>query len=125
MAALKKRHEQGWLQEVAKDLDSLIERIKEAKINGEVTSIGYHGNIVDLWERLAQEYEKTQQKLVDLGRLEYSHLLLVIFKVNVVINLISVIKHPCMTHTMVLTIKHSCNYIIITSYPITGIFLRQ
>ncbi|XP_021950327.1 urocanate hydratase [Folsomia candida] len=67
LAALKKRHEQGWLQEVAKDLDSLIERIKEAKINGEVTSIGYHGNIVDLWERLAQEYEKTQQKLVDLG----------------------------------------------------------
>lgn len=30
-------------------------------------SLGYHGNIVDLWERLVQEYESTGELLVELG----------------------------------------------------------
>jgi len=65
--ALKKRHDQGWLVEIAKDLDHLVERIQEAKRKKESTSIGYHGNVVDLWEKLAAVYEKTGERLVDLG----------------------------------------------------------
>ena len=33
----------------------------------QVTSIGFHGNVVLVWERLAEEYEKTGQLLVELG----------------------------------------------------------
>ncbi|CAL8073182.1 unnamed protein product [Orchesella dallaii] len=65
--ALKKRHEQGWVLEISQDLDHLIARIREAKKNGEVTSIGYHGNVVALWERLATELEETGEILADLG----------------------------------------------------------
>ena len=53
-AALKKRHEQKWLNEYFTDLPSLIARAKIAKQNGEGVSLGYLGNIVDLWEYLAE-----------------------------------------------------------------------
>jgi urocanate hydratase len=33
----------------------------------QAVSIGYHGNVVSLWERLVQEYEETGELLVDLG----------------------------------------------------------
>lgn len=65
--ALKKRYDQGWVLEMIDDLDTLIGRIKEAKEQRLVTSIGFHGNIVAVWERLVQEYESTGQLLVDLG----------------------------------------------------------
>ena len=65
--ALLKRHAQGWLNEVVSDLDVLIETIRFAKAKMLSTSIGYHGNVVDLWERLALEYEKSNQVLVELG----------------------------------------------------------
>lgn len=65
--ALLKRHEQGWLNEVISDLDVLIQRIRSAKASKLSTSIGYHGNVVDLWERLVKEYETTQEVLVELG----------------------------------------------------------
>ena len=32
-----------------------------------MTSIGYHGNIVSIWERFVEEFEKTGDLLVDLG----------------------------------------------------------
>lgn len=66
-SALIKRYDQGWLKEVYTDLDSLINRIKEAKKQKLDTSIGYHGNVVDIWERLVIEYGKTGDLLVDLG----------------------------------------------------------
>lgn len=65
--ALKKRHSQGWVMEIISDLDQLMKRIREAKKHGEATSIGYHGNIVALWERLVEELDKTGELLVDLG----------------------------------------------------------
>lgn len=61
--ALRKRHRQGWLNEYVTDLDSLIARIKTARANKEIVSIGYLGNVVDVWERLATEPEL----LVELG----------------------------------------------------------
>lgn len=49
------------------DLEALIDRIKTARHNKEVTSIGFHGNVVSVWERLVEEYEKTGHLLVELG----------------------------------------------------------
>eukprot|EP00742_Colponemidia_sp_Colp-10_P004012 GILJ01004280.1.p1 GENE.GILJ01004280.1~~GILJ01004280.1.p1 ORF type:complete len:706 (-),score=106.77 GILJ01004280.1:99-2183(-) len=62
-SALVKRHTQGWVKEVTRTLDDCIQRIKEARANKEITSIAYLGNIVSLWERLAEEPEL----LVELG----------------------------------------------------------
>ncbi|KAL1272623.1 hypothetical protein QQF64_028485 [Cirrhinus molitorella] len=66
-AALKKRHEQGWLMEITNDLTHCIQRIREARKAKMTLSLGYHGNIVDLWECLYLEYKKTGELLVDLG----------------------------------------------------------
>lgn len=54
-AVVKKRHEQGWVDEVYYNLNELLIRIKKAKENKEAVSIAYQGNIVDLWERFAEE----------------------------------------------------------------------
>ncbi|KAM6215479.1 urocanate hydratase [Rhynchocyon petersi] len=66
-AALLKRHKQGWLMEVTGSLDHCIQRLREARKKKEVLSLGYHGNVVDLWERLVHELETTGELLVDLG----------------------------------------------------------
>ena len=60
--AVQKRFEQGWVDEVFTSLDELIPRIKKAVADKKPVSIAYQGNIVDLWERLADEDIK-----VDLG----------------------------------------------------------
>ncbi|MCX4333945.1 MAG: urocanate hydratase [Bacteroidales bacterium] len=53
--AAQKRHQQGWVDELHENLDELIPRIRKACAEKEVVSIAYQGNIVDLWERLADE----------------------------------------------------------------------
>lgn len=53
--AARKRYEQGWVDEMFDDLDALIPRIRHAKEAKEVVSLAYVGNVVDLWERLADE----------------------------------------------------------------------
>lgn len=65
--ATYKRHKQGWLDEVIEDLELLIKRIRKAKSARETVSIGYLGNVVSLWERLATEVENTGEILVELG----------------------------------------------------------
>jgi urocanate hydratase len=62
-AALMKRYNQGWVQEVTKSVQETIYRIKQAKENNEAASIAYHGNVIELWEALAKE----DVNLVDLG----------------------------------------------------------
>lgn len=52
--ALEKRHAQGWLQEYETDLDRLLQRIERARRGREALSLGYLGNVVDLWERLVK-----------------------------------------------------------------------
>uniref|UniRef100_A0AAQ5ZL85 urocanate hydratase n=1 Tax=Amphiprion ocellaris TaxID=80972 RepID=A0AAQ5ZL85_AMPOC len=64
---LRKRHEQGWLMEVTSSMEQCIKRIREARSSKTPLSLGYHGNIVDLWERLVLEFERTGELLVDLG----------------------------------------------------------
>ena len=61
-AAARKRFDQGWVDELHEDLDELITRIRWAVAAREVVSLAYVGNVVDLWERLADEGIK-----VDLG----------------------------------------------------------
>ncbi|CAL4064538.1 unnamed protein product [Meganyctiphanes norvegica] len=67
LEALQKRHKQGWLEEYTDDLDHLVRRLRECKRSKKVTSIGFHGNIVSVWERLLVEYQKTGELLCDLG----------------------------------------------------------
>jgi urocanate hydratase len=54
-AAARKRHEQGWVDELIDDLDGLVERVVKAKNDREVVSIAYLGNVVDVWERFDAE----------------------------------------------------------------------
>lgn len=51
-AAAHKRKAQGWLDELYEDLAPLMARIAQAKAGKEAVSLGYLGNIVDLWEAL-------------------------------------------------------------------------
>ena len=60
--AAYKRHEQGWLSEVHDDLDLAIDRLVEARDARIGVSIGYVGNIVDVWERLIE-----REVSIDLG----------------------------------------------------------
>ncbi len=60
--ASRKRHEQGWVDEIIDNLDVLVARVVEAKKKKEVVSIAYEGNIVDVWEKFADENIR-----VDLG----------------------------------------------------------
>jgi len=53
--AIQTRHSQGWVDEVFSDMDKLIRRVKQAIAAKEVTSIAYEGNIVDVWEKFADE----------------------------------------------------------------------
>lgn len=60
--AARKRYEQGWVDELHENLDELILAIRKAVEEKRVVSLAYVGNVVDLWERLAEENIR-----VDLG----------------------------------------------------------
>lgn len=60
--AAQKRYEQGWVDELHDDLDELIPAVRKAVEGRRTVSMAYIGNVVDLWERLAEEEIK-----VDLG----------------------------------------------------------
>jgi len=52
--AARKRHEQGWVDEIIADLNKLVERVKLAQDQKEVVSIAFEGNVVDVWEAFAE-----------------------------------------------------------------------
>lgn len=52
--AAKKRHQQGWVEHLSYDLDEAIDLMVSASNEKKPTSIGFVGNIVDLWERIAE-----------------------------------------------------------------------
>src|SRR5690554_3801756 len=60
--ATETRHRQGWVDEVISDLDKLTGRVREALKNKETVSIAYSGNVVEVWEKFAEENIQ-----VDLG----------------------------------------------------------
>jgi len=53
--AAEKRFDQGWVDELHDNLDELIPAIRKAVAEERTVSMAYVGNIVDLWERLADE----------------------------------------------------------------------
>lgn len=53
--AIRTRHMQGWVDEVIDDLDALTRRVRRAVEDDEVVSIAFHGNVVDVWEKLDAE----------------------------------------------------------------------
>lgn len=60
--AARKRHEQGWVDELITDLSALVARVRSAKLKKEVVSLAFIGNIVDVWEKFESE-----NVFVDLG----------------------------------------------------------
>jgi len=60
--ATETRHSQGWVDEVISDLDQLTDRVRDAVANKETVSIAYDGNVVEVWEKFAEENIQ-----VDLG----------------------------------------------------------
>ena len=60
--AAQKRYDQGWVDRLYDNLDELMPAIREAVDRRETLSMAYVGNVVDLWERLADE-----EMQVDLG----------------------------------------------------------
>ena len=58
--AIEPRFSQGCVDEVYKALYLLLERIESARNNKEAVSLAYHGNVVDLWERLAKDNVKIE-----------------------------------------------------------------
>ncbi|MCP4679537.1 MAG: urocanate hydratase [Deltaproteobacteria bacterium] len=60
--ALRTRHEQGWLDEYESDLDKMVLRIERGVKEKKPISLGFLGNVVDLWEKLV-----TAGLSVDLG----------------------------------------------------------
>ncbi|MDR1561792.1 MAG: urocanate hydratase, partial [Dysgonamonadaceae bacterium] len=61
-AATQKRHEQGWVDEVHDDLNTLMNKVSEARKAKIARSFAYQGNVVDLWEYCAANHIQ-----VDLG----------------------------------------------------------
>ncbi len=49
------RHDQGWVDEIIKDLDKLVARVRSAREQKEAVSIAYLGNVVDVWEKFNEE----------------------------------------------------------------------
>lgn len=60
--AAYKRHSQGWVDEVIHDIDQAIDTALHWQAKNQPHSIAYLGNIVDLWERLAE-----REIIVDMG----------------------------------------------------------
>ena len=60
--AAKKRHAQGWVDEIHENLDELFVQVNKARQEKAVRSFAYLGNAVDLWEYIAKHNIE-----VDLG----------------------------------------------------------
>ena len=60
--AAKKRHSQGWVDELIENVDECIDSATTFQEKGTARSIAFVGNVVDLWARLAERKIK-----VDLG----------------------------------------------------------
>ncbi len=53
--AAKKRHEQGWVDELWSDISELVQRTRTAIAQNETVSLAYIGNIVEVWEQFYNE----------------------------------------------------------------------
>jgi urocanate hydratase len=53
--AIQTRFSQGWVDEVCTDLESLVARVRQIQSERKVRSLAFAGNIVDVWEKFAEE----------------------------------------------------------------------
>lgn len=53
--AAKKRHQQGWVDELCTEISELVARTKKAISGNEVVSLAYIGNVVEVWESFLEE----------------------------------------------------------------------
>jgi urocanate hydratase len=47
---IQTRYKQGWVSKISDNLEEIFKWVDEYKTKGETLSIGYHGNIVDIWK---------------------------------------------------------------------------
>ena len=59
---IEKRFKQGWIDQIVTDLNTLIKKVKKAKEQKEIIAFGFHGNIIELWEKLSED-----KVFVDIG----------------------------------------------------------
>jgi urocanate hydratase len=60
--AIRTRYQQGWVDEVYSDMKKLVSRVRRVITSGEIVSIAYEGNIVEIWETFDRENIK-----IDIG----------------------------------------------------------
>merc|ERR1719367_1044915 len=60
-------HSEGTDFVVVENLGDLMAAVKSARKEKRATSIGFHGNIVDVWEEFVREYKRSGNLLVELG----------------------------------------------------------
>ncbi len=57
---IETRHSQGWLSKTSDDLDEIFGWVEEHRASGEPVSIGYEGNIVDVWQYVVDNNIKVE-----------------------------------------------------------------
>jgi urocanate hydratase len=60
--AIKTRHSQGWVDEIITDIGTLAGKVEDARKHNKITSLGFLGNIVDVWEQFGE-----RGIIVDIG----------------------------------------------------------
>ncbi len=51
----EKRHHQGWVDVIVKNMEDLVVTVQQAIQESAIVSIAFIGNVVDVWERFAEE----------------------------------------------------------------------
>ncbi len=57
---IETRHEQGWLSKYSNDLEEIFNWVNDAKKSGTSISIGYCGNVVNLWKYVVENKIKVE-----------------------------------------------------------------
>lgn len=67
---MEKRYNQGWVMKVTDSLDECISLIRQAKKQKKACSIGYRGNVVDLWYELNYTQSISEMRVIDVWNLK-------------------------------------------------------
>lgn len=57
---IKTRYDQGWVSRISDDLDEIFKWVDEARKSKRPLSIGYNGNVVDLWKYVVEKNIKVE-----------------------------------------------------------------
>ncbi len=57
---IETRHDQGWLSKYSNDLEEIFNWVDDAKKSGTSISIGYYGNVVNLWKYVVENKIKVE-----------------------------------------------------------------